>query len=96
MSKSFLVDETPREKIYDNSFLFRGLVFRQTKGVQCEPLLKFAVFQVPTVQHNQYTKVAYFVMVYSELIYCGDIFCYPSVSYPDFSSTGRNLNMLPR
>lgn len=96
MSKSFLVDETPRQRIYDNSFLFRGFVFRQTKGVQWEPLLEFTVFQVPTAQHNQYTQVAYFVMVYSDLIYCGDISCYPSFSYLDFSSTGRNLNMLPR
>ena len=37
-----------------------GYVFRQIRGVQRKPLIAFAVWQVPTAQNNQFTKVAYF------------------------------------
>ena len=37
-------------------------------GVQRKPLPAFAVFQVPTAQNNQYTKVAYFRVACSKLL----------------------------
>ena len=41
---------------------------KKKKEVQRKPLPAFAVFQVPTVQNNQYTKVAYFRVACSELL----------------------------
>ena len=67
-SQSSLVDETPREGIYDSWVPFGGYVFRQIKGVQRKPLPASAVFQVPIAQNNQYTKVAYFGVACPELL----------------------------
>ena len=64
MSQSFLVDATPREGFITTEFI-GGSVFREIRGVQRKPLLKFAVFQVPTTQNNQYARVTYFRVSYS-------------------------------
>ena len=41
-------------------------MFRQIKGrIQRNLLFAFVVFQVPTAQNNQYTKVPYFEVAYS-------------------------------
>lgn len=42
-SPFFLVDEIPREGIYDNRGPFRGSVFREIRGVQTKHLIAFAV-----------------------------------------------------
>ena len=48
------------EGIYDNWVPFGGSAIRQIRGVQRKPLPAFAVFQVPSAQHNQCTKASYF------------------------------------
>lgn len=47
-SQSPMVNETPREEIYDKWVPFGGSVFRQIRGVERKPA--FAVFQVPTAK----------------------------------------------
>lgn len=53
-----LFDEAPRMRIYDSTVPFGGFDFRQISRIQRKSF--FAVFQVSSVQHNQYTKAACF------------------------------------
>lgn len=57
-NQSFLVDETPREGIYDSGVASGRSIFRCMR-VQRMSLPAFAVFQVLAAQNNHYTKVAY-------------------------------------
>lgn len=55
-SQCFLLDEIPREGIYDNYIPFGGSVCRQISGIQQKPHLPFAVVQVPSAQNDPYAK----------------------------------------
>lgn len=52
-------------RIYDNCVPLRGSIFSQVRGVQRNPLPKFAIFQKPTAQNIQNTNMAHFVLAYS-------------------------------
>ena len=66
-SQLSLVDETPREEIYDNCVPFGGgLVFRQIKRIQRKPMPAFATFQMSSAQNIQYAKGACFGVMHSD------------------------------
>ena len=56
------------DNVLESLLEYLSLGQKKKKEVQRKPLPAFAVFQVPTVQNNQYTKVAYFRVACSELL----------------------------
>lgn len=75
MSTSFLScdestfpgDETLREVIYDNTFLLEDLSSGRYGELRESLFLHLLFLKVYITQSNQYTKMAYFGVVYSEL-----------------------------
>ena len=63
-SQSPLVDEAPGRGSSTIEFLLEHLSLGRW-GVQRKPRIGLAVFQVPTAQNNQHTKVAYLGLAYS-------------------------------
>ena len=68
-SQHSLVDESLREKIYDNWVPFGESVFKGSSEKSSLCFLASIVFQVSTAQINQYTKVECFGATCSELLH---------------------------
>lgn len=76
MGPSSLVDESPREGIYDNQAPSGGAVSGQVRGVQRKTFLVFGVFRGPRAQNIQCTNSAYLGVACPELLqsHCGGAF----------------------